>query len=328
MTTAFPVRPARMLHIFNLGQLLAGLAGLFLIGGTLLSYQFLSLRQGLQADIDIHARVLAENVSAPLMFGDREAANDVLRTFLADPALVEAVVHDARGREFAAFRRDTTHPGFLESLAPRWFGPASIDHPIVYRGRDLGNVLLRAETGAIDTALRNYAALFGLSSFAALLASVCLSRRSRGRVARAEAELAHMAYTDPVTELPNRRGGQEALDTALRQAQARNERVGLVLIDLDNFKIVNDSAGHAAGDQLLRHVGARLRAAATSSAVSAAMNSSWSSRRWRRPHNWTRWRQRSWTACVSRYRSTAPKSRSPPAPAPAFFQTMPQARRS
>lgn len=267
MTTALPVRPTRMVRIFNFGQLLAGLAGLFLVGGTLLSYQFLTLRQGLQADVGIHARMLAENISAPLMFGDREAANDVLHALLADPVLVDAVVHDAQGREFAAFHRDTTPAGFLESLAPQWFGPASIRHPIVYRGRTLGSALLRAETGAIDTALRNYTALFGLSWFAALLASAFLSRRSRVRVALAEAELAHLAYTDPVTDLPNRRGGQKALDAALRQARARGERVGLILIDLDNFKFVNDSAGHAAGDLLLRRVGDRLRAAARGSDV-------------------------------------------------------------
>ena len=267
MNTALPARPAGMVRIFNLGQLLAGLAGLFLVGGTLLSYQFLTLRHGLQADIGIHARVLAENISAPLMFGDREAANDVLHAFLADPVLVDAVVHDARGHEFAAFHRNTTAPGFLESLAPQWFGPATIHHPIVYRGRTLGSVLLRAETDAIDTALRNYTVLFGLSWLAALLASAFLSRRSRLRVALAEAELAHLAYTDPVTHLPNRRAGQEALDAALHQAQGRDERVGLVLIDLDNFKIVNDSAGHAAGDLMLLHVAARLRAKARASDV-------------------------------------------------------------
>lgn len=267
MSKALTAHPVRMVRIFNLGQLLAGLAGLFLVGGTLLSYQFLTLRLGLQADIGIHARVLAENISAPLMFGDSEAANDVLHAFLADPVLVDAVVHDARGNEFAAFHRDTTPPGFLESLAPQWFGPATIHHPIVYRGRTLGSVLLRAETGAINTALRNYTALFGLSWFAALLASAFLSRRSRLRVAIAEAELAHLAYTDPVTDLPNRRAGQEALDAALHQAQGRGERVGLVLIDLDNFKIVNDSAGHAAGDLLLLHVAARLRAKARATDV-------------------------------------------------------------
>ncbi|OON60740.1 hypothetical protein B0920_17425 [Massilia sp. KIM] len=260
-----PGRQPRMARMLGAGQLLAAVAGLFVAGGILLGYQFVTLRQGLQADLEIHARVLGENVAASLMFGDRDAANDVLHAFLADPALVEAVVFDTRGREFAAFRRDAGAPGALARLAPRWFGRAGFEGPVVYRGRTLGRMRLHAHTDEIGTALRNYALLFALASAGALTASALLSRRSRARVAQAEAELAYLAYTDPVTGLPNRRGGQEELDAALAQASAGGERVGLVLIDLDNFKMINDSAGHAAGDRLLHEVGARLRAVARDS---------------------------------------------------------------
>ena len=110
--------------------------------------------------------------------------------------------------------------------------------------------------------LARLANLAGIAAGGALLASALISRRSRARVARAEAKLAYLAYTDPVTGLPNRRAGQEELDAALVQARDQDGCVGLVLIDLDNFKVVNDSAGHAAGDQLLHEVGTRLRAAA------------------------------------------------------------------
>jgi diguanylate cyclase (GGDEF)-like protein len=251
-----------MARTLRAGQLLAAAAGLLVVGCILLSYQFVTLRDGLQADIQIHARMLSENIAAPLMFGDHDAAHDVLRAFQADPVMADAVVYDAQGREFAAFRRGAYRATTLARLAPRWFGPATIRAPIAWRGRTLGSMYLRAETFEIDAALRNYAALFGLASLGALLASALLLRRSRLRVARAESELAYLAYTDPVTGLPNRRGSQEDIDAALHAACAAGERVGLILIDLDNFKLINDSAGHAAGDQLLRAVGARLRAAA------------------------------------------------------------------
>ncbi|MBQ5949385.1 bifunctional diguanylate cyclase/phosphodiesterase [Massilia sp. ST3] len=255
-------RLPRMARMLGAGQLLAAAAALSLVGGTLLAYQFVTLRHGLQAGIGIHAQVLGENISAPLMFGDREAAADILNAFQADPALVDAVIYDAGGREFVAFRRNTAAPSTLAQLAPGWFGPVVQERPIVHGGRRLGGMLLRAETDAISTSLQNYGVLFGLASAGALLASALISRRSRLRVARAEAKLAYLAYTDPVTGLPNRRGGQEELDAALAQARESGGSVGLVLIDLDNFKVVNDSAGHAAGDQLLHEVGARLRAAA------------------------------------------------------------------
>jgi len=267
MNSGAATRLPRMARMLGAGQLLAAAAALSVVGGTLLAYQFVALRHGLQADVSIHARVLAENISAPLMFGDREAAGDILNAFKVDPALVDAIVYDEGRHEFVAFRRNTSAPGTLARLAPAWFGPVVVQQDIVHRGRPLGRMLLRADTGAISTALQNYGVLFGLASAGALLASALISRRSRGRVARAEAKLAYLAYTDPVTGLPNRRAGQEELDAALAQAQKAGSEhgggcVGLVLIDLDNFKVVNDSAGHAAGDQLLHEVGVRLRAAA------------------------------------------------------------------
>lgn len=254
--------PPRIARTLRGGQVLAGIIALVVAGGILLSYQFVTLRQGLQADLEIHARMLAENIAAPLMFGDRQAGADVMRAFLADPVMVDVVVRDAAGRQFAVFRRPPAPPGALARLAPGWFGPATLRFPIAHDGRQLGAVFLRAGTGEIDAALRNHGALFVLAALAALLPSALLLRRGRLRVARAESELAYLAYTDPVTDLPNRRGAQDEIEAALRRARAAGARVGLVLIDLDNFKLVNDSAGHVAGDQLLRQVGARLRAAA------------------------------------------------------------------
>lgn len=71
------------------------------------------------------------------------------------------------------------------------------------------------------------------------------------------------AATDPLTGLPNRRALYEALETAL----AAPERSGLVLVDLDGFKPVNDAHGHATGDILLCAVGARLQGACGSTAT-------------------------------------------------------------
>jgi diguanylate cyclase (GGDEF)-like protein/PAS domain S-box-containing protein len=78
---------------------------------------------------------------------------------------------------------------------------------------------------------------------------------------QAEEQVAFMAYHDTLTNLPNRRMFEEVLDLALARARRRGLAVSVLYMDLDNFKLVNDSLGHAAGDELLRDLATRLRQA-------------------------------------------------------------------
>ncbi|HVU06042.1 MAG TPA: diguanylate cyclase [Polyangiaceae bacterium] len=78
---------------------------------------------------------------------------------------------------------------------------------------------------------------------------------------RANAELANVAATDPLTGLPNRRSFEEAVKRDFARALRNGTAVALVMVDVDHFKKVNDTFGHATGDQVLRAVADVLRSA-------------------------------------------------------------------
>ncbi len=79
-----------------------------------------------------------------------------------------------------------------------------------------------------------------------------------------EEQFRFLAYHDSLTNLPNRVLLQDRLMQALSNATRRSEKVAILFIDLDQFKIVNDTLGHSAGDQVLKQVAERLERSARS----------------------------------------------------------------
>jgi diguanylate cyclase (GGDEF)-like protein len=86
-----------------------------------------------------------------------------------------------------------------------------------------------------------------------------------------EREILRLAYEDGLTGLPNRAMFIEQLTQAVRLARRASQPLAVLLFDMDRFKAINDTLGHPVGDQVLREVGARVRAALRDSDIVARL---------------------------------------------------------
>jgi diguanylate cyclase (GGDEF)-like protein len=104
-----------------------------------------------------------------------------------------------------------------------------------------------------------------LLSMGAVLGWVILLRRRVAEKTRelrvSELRFRHLAHHDSLTGLPNRAWFYERSELAIEQARRNGQRVGLLLLDLDDFKQVNDTLGHEAGDAMLRALAERVSGA-------------------------------------------------------------------
>tara|TARA_Y100001934_G_scaffold67722_1_gene83976 strand:- start:823 stop:2706 length:1884 start_codon:yes stop_codon:yes gene_type:complete len=88
-----------------------------------------------------------------------------------------------------------------------------------------------------------------------------LLRHEVKRLRASEAKLSHLKQHDSLTDLPNRQVIGELVQSAIERARGQGRQLALVFVDVDNFKTINDSLGHAAGDALLQIIAERLQRA-------------------------------------------------------------------
>lgn len=120
---------------------------------------------------------------------------------------------------------------------------------------------LRTSNDTIVTAILSTQGIYETSQLAQPLAFLGTSGVARDISERKKAEetITFQAFHDLLTQLPNRTLFVDRLEMAIVQASRRKEKLAVMYLDIDRFKLVNDTYGHLVGDQLLREFAARIR---------------------------------------------------------------------
>ncbi len=178
---------------------------------------------------------------------DREPGTGEPLTIRADAPEIERLVHH---REVMVLDSSTDDP-FLRNLLHRSGTAASVVAPLFAAGEFLGVIAANFGTEAPAPSIHDPDLHERLSGVADQAATAIQNLELLQKVS-------HMAWHDALTGLPNRRLFEDRVEQELIRSRRVGEPVCMFFVDLDHFKTVNDTLGHAAGDDLIRQVSQRL----------------------------------------------------------------------
>lgn len=204
-----------------------------------------------------HARTLGQllDVSSPVMIGDQRLGGVRIGYSLAGMAAAEtAAMGGLRDRIDAVGRRDLAWLLLLcVALATIAFAAvALVQRLLVQPIRMLGDAARAIEGGDFSTPVPDSARNDELGDLVRTFA------RMRDSVAKHDRDIRRVAYSDALTGLSNRLAFRELLDKRLRELQGAGRQLALLFADIDDFKRINDTLGHEAGDEVLLQVAGRI----------------------------------------------------------------------
>ncbi|ANH75469.1 diguanylate cyclase domain protein [Ralstonia insidiosa] len=263
MNLALMTQRPRLGHTVVRANMAGAGAALTIAGVLLIVFQFIALRAALVRDVHVQARIIGANSVAALLFNDRHAAEETLGALGASPPLRAAGIFTALRKPLALYQHGEAAPvrapdaAMLREENVSTLTTLEVVEPVESERRVIGYVVIRSSLADLYMQLLGFAVLTVSVGIGAMGVAYLVCARMRHAVLQAEAHLDYLAHIDSVTELPNRHAFNERLQVSLKRA-GQAGAVGLLLLDLDNFKVVNDTLGHNNGDRLLRQVARRL----------------------------------------------------------------------
>ena len=254
MNNQVPVKRIQRLSLLSIG--LALLITVVLLVG----YHYIDARRKLLEEVHTQAAIIGANSTAAILFDDAKTASEIINAIRLTPRILSGALYRADGKMLASSSAGNTRslPTLLADVDIAQ-DRSLLREEIRQENVNVGTVVLRISFDSLYWGLVEY--VLGVLAIAtiALALAYSLTYRLRKRMAQAEEQLEQLALYDQVTGLPNRRLFERELEKTLSRIQREPQNAALLFIDVDDFKKVNDSLGHAAGDQVLRMIAERLR---------------------------------------------------------------------
>ncbi len=182
--------------------------------------------------------------------GETERADDGAPSVMTVPRNAPLTERLIQRREVIVIERDVDDPALRRLLADNG-AEAAVVAPLFAAGQFIGILSASFAVGTPPASYRDPAVHERLARLADQAATALQNLDLLDKIS-------HLAWHDALTGLPNRRLFKDRVDQELIRSRRVGEPVCMFFVDLDRFKHVNDTLGHAAGDELIQEVGARL----------------------------------------------------------------------
>jgi diguanylate cyclase (GGDEF)-like protein/PAS domain S-box-containing protein len=200
---------------------------------------------------------------APVGYLMLDTDGTILEANLTATAMLGVERQDLTGMKLSKFVARQSQDDYYLSLQATFNGDTKQICEIEMRKADQTPLALRLESIAFGAGQEQRLRM--------ALIDISAKKRAEQQLQQLNEQLKHQAYTDDLTGLPNRGFFMATYRKIIDHAKRHNRKVGLLLLDLNNFKQVNDDLGHAQGDHVLQVMASRLKEACRSGDILARL---------------------------------------------------------